>query len=146
MLHFVQGRFGVCNSEKHFFGLKNRFCSPVPLKALIYQSSCHRENAVLTFLHMYKDAMAGILRDWNDHLLQKNTFLYSLPTRLNKRLLEIQPSFVGGSYYFKLLLEWGLVLGVGKYRKVLAAKEDPSADHGPLLKKIKCKGAKYIEI
>lgn len=75
-----------------------------------------------------------------------NTFLYSLPTRLNEGLLEIQPSFAGGSYYFKLLLEWGLVSGVGEHKEILAAKEDPSADHGPLLKKLKCKGAKYIEI
>lgn len=36
--------------------------------------------------------------------------------------------------------------GVGEHKEILAAKEDPSADHGPLLKKLKCKGAKYIEI
>lgn len=34
------------------------------------------------------------------------------------------------------------MLGVGKYRKVLAAKEDPSADHGPLLKKNKMQRCK----
>jgi len=137
MLHFIQGRSGVRNSKNHFLDLKMDFTAKSLCKSLF----THRSVTLKMQFIFPADRLKG-------PPTPGKTFLCSLPIRLFwwacEMLLEIQCSFVGESYYSKLLLKWGLVLGIEENSKTAAAKGDIAADHGLLLKK--CKAAKCIEI
>lgn len=137
MLHFIQGRSGVRNSKNHFLDLKMDFTAKSLCKSLF----THRSVTLKMQFIFPADRLKG-------PPTPGKTFLCSLPIRLFwwacEMLLEIQCSFVGESYYSKLLLKWGLVLGIEENSKTAAAKGDIAADHGLLLKKYKA--AKCIEI